>query len=207
MLAFEITVPDSLVWPLPQDYVNYCRISVVLRDDVTNSYRIFPINVNRNINMAIGYLQDHNADLLFDGDGQILMADSLNAIAQPYKRYKMWQNVDSFNKSQFGEVNVDRRRFAFSSDLANKEVVIEYVSDGLQADLSESQITAHKYLRRTIEAFIYHSCIERKRNVPSNEKARAKQAYDTALHKSKLSLSGLDLREIARAVRSGNVLP
>jgi hypothetical protein len=32
----------------------------------------------------------------------------------------------------------------FSSELAEREIVVQYVSDGLQAELTESEITVHK---------------------------------------------------------------
>jgi hypothetical protein len=51
----------------------------------------------------------------------------------------------------------------FSSDLADKNVVIEYVSDGLQNELWEQSITVHKYLRKALEDHIYYECIARKR--------------------------------------------
>lgn len=209
VLAFEVTIPESLVWPLPQDYVNYVRISIVVYDDVTGSYRLQPLSINRRINIAIGYLQDNTGEILFDSDGNILQADSLNAIARPYKRFSFCENTDSFNLAQWGEFNIDERRgiISFSSDLSNREVVIEYVSDGIQAELSESQITVHKYVRPVVEDFIYHACIERKRNVPANEKERANRRYKTTLHKAKLAMANFDFRQIARALRTGNVLP
>ncbi len=207
--AFEVTIPTSLVWPLPQDYVNYVRISMVIYDNVTGSYRLQPLAINKDISTAIGYLQDDNWELLFDNDGQILQADSLNAIARPYRRFEFSQDVDSFKKNAFGEYTIDERRgiIAFSSDLSDREVVVEYVSDGLQAELSEEQITVHKYLRTTIEDYIYHACIDKKRNVPANEKFKALQRYKTTLHKAKLAMARFDVWDIARAVRTGNVLP
>lgn len=205
--AFEITVPDSLTWPLPQDFVNYVRVSVVLRDNITGSWRLHRLDINRNINMAIGYLQDDQGDILFDNDGNILEADSLNAIAVPYKRYKFCQNVDSYKLSQWGEFNFDKRIMAFSSDLADKEIVIEYVSDGLSAELSESQIEVHKYIRKPIEDYIYYLGLRRKRNVPQGEKAMALRTYKTSLHQAKLDMANLDLNQIARSVRGGNVMP
>lgn len=207
VLSFEITVPTSLVWPLPQDYVNWCRISLLVYDTVTCSYRKEPIAINRDINMAIGYLQDSTGDILFDEAGDILMANSLNAMARPYKRYERFQNVDSFKKTQFGEFNINKKYFCFSSDLSDKEIVIEYVSDGIQAELSEEEITVHKYLRFCIEDYIYHACIDRKRNVPANEKHKARQRYKTTLHQAKMAMADFDLLQIARGLRTGNVLP
>lgn len=205
--GFSITVPDNLTWPLPQDFVKFVRISVNLLDKVTGSYRLHKLDVNRNMNMMPDYLQDDQGELLFDSDGNILEADGINVMGSPYKRYKWCQNVDSYKLSQWGEFNYDRRIMAFSSDLSDKEVVVEYVSDGLSADLSESEITVHKYIRRPIEDFIYYLAIRRKRNIPQSEKEVAKRTFKTSLHAAKMDMADFDLNQIAKAVRGGNVLP
>ena len=207
-LAIEVTVPTSLSWTLPQDYVNYIRISIVVTDLVTGSLRLFPLDINRNINTAIGYLQDDNADLLFDDLGQILTADSSNGYARPYKRYAFSDSyqptLDTSKLSKFGEFTIDEKRgkILFSSDLSEKEVVIEYISDGLQAELNEEEIKVHKYLRLTVEEWIYYSCIERKRNVPANEKNRSLNSYLSKLHKAKLAMADFNLLQISRVLRS-----
>lgn len=205
--GFSITVPTSLTWPLPQDFIKFIRISVNLLDKQTRSYRLYKLDVNRDMNMTPDYLQGEQGELLFDEDGNILEADGINVIGTPYKRYKFCQNVDSFKLSQWGEFNYDRRIISFSSDLSDKEVVIEYVSDGLQADLSESEITVHKYLRKTIEDYIYYLGIRRKRTVSQGEKESARRTYRTTLHEAKMAMSDFDFRQIAKAVRGGNVLP
>lgn len=208
VFAVEVTVPTSLSWALPQDYVNYKRISVVITDKNTGSLRLYPLDINRNINIATGYLQDDAGELLFDDAGQILTADSSNGYARPYKRYafssEYQPTLDTSKLSKFGEFVIDEKRgtILFSSDLSEQEVVIEYVSDGLQAELSEDEITMHKYLRDTVENWIYYSCIERKRNVPANEKQRALLRYKTTLHQAKLALADFNLLQISRVLRS-----
>lgn len=208
VLAIEVTVPPSLTWPMPQDYVNYCRVSVVIRDEKTGSFRLQPLDVNYKVNTAIGYLQDDNWEILFDDQGKILTADSSNGYARPYKTYSFsgcyQPTLNTSKLSQFGEFVPDERRgtFLFSSQLSDREVVIEYVSDGLQADLTEDEITIHKYLKETVENWVYYACIERNRNVPGAEKKRALDRYKTTLHQSKLALANFDLLRIARAMRA-----
>jgi hypothetical protein len=204
VLAFEITVPDSLYWALPQDYVNYVRISIVNLDS-DGGYRLYPLDINYNIHAAIGYLQDNDANLLFDDNGYILKADSTNAIAKPYKRFSVYNygNMPSLNASKLskhGEFTIDERRglIMFSSDLADKNVVIEYVSDGLQNELWEQSITVHKYLRKALEDHIYYECIARKRNVPFNEKYRANQKYKSSRHRAVLARADFDMLKISR---------
>lgn len=208
ILAFEITVPDNLAVVVPKDYVNWVRISLVTRDPITNGFMLQPLNENRNINTAIGYLQDHKGDLLFDNKGMILTSDSSNAFAHPYKRYKVsdlgscgqGKFLDTSKVSKYGEFVIDERKgvILFSSDLMDKEVVIEYISDGLQAELSEEEVTVHKDLQQTLENWIYYACIERRRNVPANEKQRALLRYKTTLHEAKLDRLNLKLYEIIR---------
>ncbi|MGS4345080.1 hypothetical protein ACKUSY_05610 [Myroides odoratus] len=208
ILAFEITVPDNLVVVVPKDYVNWVRISLVTRDPITNGFMLQPLNENRNINTAIGYLQDHKGDLLFDHNGMILTSDSSNAYAHPYKRYKVsdlgscgqGKYLDTSKVSKYGEFVIDERKgkILFSSDLMDKEVVIEYISDGLQAELNEEEITIHKDLKETLQNWIYYACIERRRNVPANEKQRSLLRYKTTLHQAKLDRLNIKLYEIIR---------
>jgi hypothetical protein len=209
VLAVEISVPPSLVWTLPQDYVNWVMVSVVTRDDSNGSLRLAPLDVNYNINIATGYLQDHDWKLLFDDEGRVLTSDASNAYAEPYKKYLVpgcagQPTIDTAKYSKNGEFTIDQRRgkILFSSDLSEKDVVIQYVSDGLQADLQEEEITVHKYLKQTIENWVYYACIERKRNVPANEKQRALLRYKTTLHQAKMALSDFDLLRISRAMRT-----
>lgn len=208
ILAFEITVPDNLTVILPREYVSWVRVSLVTKDPITRGFILQPLNENRNIQTAIGYLQDHKGEILFDHNGMILKSDSSNGYGQPYKRYKIsdlgscgkGKMLDTSKVSKYGEFVVDERKgcMLFSSDLMDQEVVIEYISDGLQAELTEEEITIHKDLQETLENWIYYACIQRRRNVPANEIERALRRYKTTLHQSKLDRLNLKLYEIKR---------
>jgi hypothetical protein len=45
---------------------------------------------------------------------------------------------------------------------------VQYVSDGLQAELTESEITVHKDI--AITDWMYYACISDRRNVPDRVK-------------------------------------
>lgn len=209
VLSVEVTVPNSLAFPLMQDFVEYVRVSVVVIDEATGSRRLQPLDVNHNINISTGYLQDNDAEILFDEDGYILTSDGDNAYGMPYKKYLFTESgsqfrLDTSKLSEYGEFTIDKERgkILFSSELMDKEVVIEYVSDGLTAQLTETQVKVHKYLEMTIKDWIYYACIALKRNVPANEKKRALDRYKTTLHQAKLDLSDLNMLQIARMVRT-----
>lgn len=208
-LAIEITVPDSLYFALPHDYVHYIRISLVVYDTNEDSYRLQPLDVNQNINTANGYLQDHEYEILFDEDGYILNADSSNAYNKPHKRYKFntsygQPTLDTTQLSKWGECKIDRERgkMVFSSDLQDKEIVFEYLSDGLGAETyNEGLVKVHKNTIDALKAFIYHGCIEYNQNVSQSEKRRALDRFKTEYHNAKKLMAGINLLEISKAMR------
>lgn len=209
VLAVEMTVADNLTLPLPQDFVNWVRVSVVDAD-----YRLQTLNINSNLNTAIGYLQDNDAAILFDNDGQILTADSANNYAKPYKKYSFCSDpqggyfeMDTSKLSAYGEFTIDERRgvILFSSDLRDREVVIEYLSDGLQwSTLFEQQITIHKDIEELIKEDTYYRCIKYNTNVSQSEKQRALLRFKTVRHETIINRAGIDLVQIAREVSSAS---
>lgn len=212
VLGFEFTVPDTLVFPLPYDYVNWVRISLVVNDEVTGSNRLVPLDINYKIHTAIGYLQDNKGDILFDSDGRILTADSSNAIAKPYKTYTFSGcdgqfTTDASKFSRYGEFSIDERRgiIVFSSDLADREVVFEYVSDGLQAKLSEDEITIHKHLREALYDFVVYECIATKRNVSRGDKMDLKNKWLSSRHRAVMARADFDLYRISRTLRNSSM--
>lgn len=207
ILSIEVTIGEDLKWVLPQDYVNYVRVSVVGED-----FKLFPLNVNRNISIATGYLQDNDYEILFDEDGEVLTADSSNGYNKPYKRYKFvdggcMQNgfTNKANKiSQYGEFTIDERRgcILFSSDLMNKEIVLEYISDGVNWErINEDEVTVHKHLSEALNDYIYYFCIAGRRNVPVNEKQRALRRYKTTKHQAKIDRMDFSLIELDKEMR------
>jgi hypothetical protein len=206
VLAFEVTISESLVWPVPQDYVNWVRVSLVVNDDQTKSKRLVPLDVNYKIQTAVGYLQGHAGKILFDSNGEILKADSSNAIARPYKSYEFncsdgQFTTDASKFSKYGEFTIDERRgiFVFSSNVMDQEVVIEYVSDGLQGQLKAEQITMHKYLRDALYDYVIKESIATKRNVSRSEKEYWTNKWKGSRHRAVMARADFDLLRIARS--------
>lgn len=211
VLAIEITVPDTLYFTLPHDFVSYIRVSRVVEDLSTNSLRLQPLNVNSTINVADGYLQDNNWEILFDNDGYILLSDASNVYNKPYKKYAFTEscygnpNLDTSKLSRHGEFKIDEKngKIVFSSDLADEEIVMEYVSDGLSPDTyNEGEIKVHKEAVASLEEFMYYSLIRRKRHVPQGTIESARRRWKTVEHEAKLNRLNLDLVQLERVMRS-----
>lgn len=208
VLAIERTVGEQLYFPLPQDFVTWVRISLVDHDG-----KLQTLNVNKNMNTATGYLQNNNAEILFDEDGYILTADSNNVFGRPYRKYQFtdhhlggFMESDTSKLSRYGEAVFDERRgvVAFSSDLVDKEVVLEYKSDGLQWEtLQESEVTIHKLLEEPLRDWIRYSVYNGKRNISISEKRAALNRFKTTAHQAKIKRSEIDITEISRVLNSG----
>lgn len=206
-LGIEITVPDNLVWPLPQDYVHYSGIYVVKRNTVTGSFNLYELDIDYNIHTSIGYLQDHNADILFDSEGGILEADSSNAINHPYHREQVsssykgnnpTKDTSKYSKHGLFTINKQRGVIVFSSDLADKEIVIKYKSDGLQNDLSGKDSYVHKDLKVPIQDYIIWQYLSIKDNVSQSRINSARNKYLASRHQSVISQSDFNMHRILK---------
>jgi len=212
--SFQIQVPPSLAWALPQDYINYVRISRFIEDTETNSYRLQPLDINNKIATAVDYLQDHRYELLFDHNGNILQSEGKNAIAKPYIKVKFTEEggqslTDTSQWSKYGEFKIDEDRglIVFSSDLSDEFVLIEYVSDGLENELKGEEVKIHKDIREALQDYIFYECISRRRSVPMHEKKQAENKWLTSRHKAVLSRSNIDFQSIMNLSRKKSIIP
>lgn len=208
--AIEMTVGAKGYIEMPQDYVHYVRVSVVVYDGSTNSRRLYPLDINYNINISKNYLQDDAGFLLFDDDGYILESES-EGYAGGYTSYSFCNTsegnafLDTSQLSANGEFTIDEDKgnLVFDSKLIDQEVVIEYESDGIDFELiKETEIKVHKFIEEALRNWIYYACIEKRRSVPANEKQRALNRFKTTRHIAKKNRAGLDLHKIVRVMRS-----
>jgi len=217
--AIELELSPSLNVTLPPDFVNFVRISWV--DD---QGQLHPMAVDNSMSIAEGYLQDNDYELLFDSDGCVLTsegirqplgADTTESISEgsdtPCTRYSFISNfspnLDTSRVFENGRYRLDKNTgiIQFGSDAFGRSIVLEYISDGLYTGCEgrpESDIRIHKFAEGAIMNYIYFELIKRSRNVPANEKHRAKKEYFNSIRTSKRRINTLrkdDLLQIFRA--------
>lgn len=211
-LAIEMTIGNDACIVLPQDYVSSASVSVVVVDSVTGARKLFPLDRNNNIITAVGILQDDQAKIIFDDDGNIVTADASNVYNMPHTSYEYVRNCNDTNAfidgsvfSANGEYKVDtiNGKIVFDSRLIDQEIVLKYKSDGLQWEyLQETEIRVPKYLEQVLKDWTYYATIEKRQNVPNNEKRRALDRYKTTRFEAKKSASNINMKRIAREMRS-----
>lgn len=220
--AISMEIPPTLQLTLPHDYVNLVRLSWI--DD---KGELRPMAINKSLNIAKDYLQDHEYKLIFDTNGQIVYGERVEGsntdniseypelIGSTYNSYIFCNegfrpNLDTSKIFTNGTFNIDKNRgiIQFSSNIESKDIVLEYISDGLYTDpndLNASKIKIHKFAETAIINYIYYELISKKRNVPFNEKMRAKKEYWNSRRITKLRINSLNKEDILQSFRKSSV--
>jgi hypothetical protein len=220
----ELNIPFSLSIALPQDYVNYVRISWIDRSGV--KHIIYPSN-NITTSPYENPIQDTNGVPIQDNFNSNIEADSLtearwknndltainynvNDLIGSYQGDDNAWNQNIFYGKRFGidpqysningyfTINEREGKISFSSDLVDKLIVLEYISDGLAYDL-DSRVP--KMAEEAIYAYILHAIISLRSNQPEYLVQRLKQEKFTKLRNTKIRLSNIKLEEITQVLR------
>lgn len=214
--AVEIELSPALTITLPPDFVNYVRISWV--DDYG---KLHPMAADNRMSIAEEYLQDHDYNLLFDNNGCVLQGSSQNEPlpdATPdsdnYTSYSFCDsgfapNADMSQYFKNGKYKIDKSRgvISFGSNVQGKLIVLEYISDGLYTGCEgrpENEIRIHKFAESAIIDFIYYQLIKNRRNVPYNEKMRARKEYYNSRRIAKRRINTIRKDELLQVFRGAS---
>jgi len=222
----ELNIPASLSVILPQDYVNYVRVSWI--DQLGVKRIIYPAN-NLTIAPFETPIQDQVGVPTQDNFGENIEGTSLTT-----ERWKQandnlingqqgnnidevidFRNAYGFEGSwnwgrQYGLepqtsqtngwFNMDERegKMSFSSDLAGKLIVLEYISDGLAYD---ADTKVPKLAEDALYASILHYIISTRSGQQEYLVARLQKDKRAKLRNAKIRLSNIKLDEIVQVMR------
>ena len=222
----ELTVPASLSVVIPQDYVNYVKLSWV--DGSGVKHTIYPTQLTSS--PWESPIQDKDGNIMQDNFGDNVDGTSVtnsrwqafntNNITGLYPMdagnpllYDWWGEPaygygdfygqryggDPVNMQMNGWFNIDDKRgtFNFSSDLKNKLILLEYVSDGLAYDL-DSKVP--KLAEEAMYQHLLYSIMSTRRDTVAIAPQYKRQRY-AALRNAKIRLSNIKLDEIVQVMR------
>ena len=212
----ELTIPPSLSIIIPQDYVNYVKCSWV--DDAGAKHIIYPTRVTSNPTELP--IQDDTGEPTQDQTGA-------NLLSQQSLTEERWKNRSlttdfqpddyryPFNEGLIGQryglqpeeaqvngmftINERTGTFSFSSDLAGKLIILEYISDGLAFDLD---MKLPKMAEQAMYMHIAYSILSGRAGVPEYVVNRFKRDRSSALRNAKIRLSNIKIEEIAQVFRN-----
>jgi hypothetical protein len=222
----ELTIPPSLSVVLPQDYVNYVRVSFI--DQLGVKRIIYPAN-NLTINPYKNPIQDAQGVPTQDNFGENLEGTSITEERWAKANDNLlngqlfnnideaidFQNAYGFEGSwnwgrQYGlepqlaqtngwfTLNDREGKMSFSSNLANRLIVLEYISDGLAYEM-DSKVP--KMAEDALYAYILYSIISTRINQPEYVVQRLKNDSRAKLRNAKIRLSNIKLDEIVQVMR------
>ena len=218
----ELNIPSSLGVAIPQDYVNYVRCSWI--DGSGVQHIIYPVN-NLTTSPLDLPIQDTTGVPIQDAFSKNIQADQ-SLTEQDWNRNSDQDisgeidqnNTNVYNRDwwkltygqRYGlepqlsqtngwfQINEREGRFTFSSDLANKLIVLEYISDGLAYDM-DSRVP--KMAEDALYAHINHSILSTKTNIPEYIVQRYQRERSAKLRNAKIRLSNIKLDEIVQVMR------
>ncbi len=218
----ELELGDNLDIIKPYDYVDYVRISWVNK----KTGKIMPMSVNRHIPLGIAHLQDNEAEILFDGNGDILKGttaiEAINDIlphnnndsdnvscgfggygafawGSRYRIDAIW-NLDTA-KNFNGTFSIGEKRIHFSSESEERIILLEYVSDG--NDLVEKDMKVAKFAEDALYDFIHNKLAQNSIRLPDYEKRRLKKAFDTSYRNARVRMLGIKGQEFLQIWKQG----
>tara|TARA_A100001388_G_scaffold232048_1_gene184566 strand:+ start:8173 stop:9396 length:1224 start_codon:yes stop_codon:yes gene_type:complete len=222
----ELTIPDSLSVPIPQDYVNYVNVSWI--DENGLKHPIYPNSLT--INPYSKPIQDTNGVATQDNDGRNLSGTSLteeryreqnNEILQEIRDditgrlisdglygyygyglygYGQMYGLQPERAQMNGWFTINDRdgKFSFSSDLKEKLIVLEYVSDGLAYD---QDMRVPKLAEEAVYAYLSHAILASRINQPEYIIRRLQKEKSAKLRNAKIRLSNIKSNEFIQIMR------
>lgn len=218
----EVELPMSLSIPMPQDYVNYVRISWV--DSSGIEHPIYPSRLTSRPSQSI--VQSSDYEYVFSNDGGLVESEpitnsafnafDIDNLSNSFQQEDSYLNRDYNNSRAMtigqryglnpetaninGVFIIDEAngKISFSSDLSGKVITLKYISDGLGTD---SEMKVHKFLEEAMYKHMAHAILSNKLNVQEYIVGRFKKERRAAISNAKIRLSNLKVAELTQVLR------
>jgi len=220
--SIEIEVPPGLYMVLPQDYVNYTKLSwvdnggierIIYRTNLTSNPEAPTQNAagEYTFNAAHGLITDAQSETLTrwnarsafplggPGGGNFDLTNNPDLLA--LYAYGGRYGIDPENAQSNGTFYVDNVNgmIRFSSDIRGRVVTLKYISDGLG---SLEDMTVHKFAMDAIVKHIAYSILSTRSNVQEYIVARFKKMASAARRNAKIRLSELKADLMSQVFRN-----
>ena len=221
----ELNIPPSLSVVIPQDYVNYVKMSWI--DSMGVKRPIYPAN-NLTINPGSMPLQDSIGVPTQDNFGENLEGTSItearwagaddnllngqaNNLRQINFDYDGYDNSRGIGQGQLygldpqysqtnGWFTINHRegKMSFSNNLASALIILEYISDGLAYDLDTK---VPKMAEEAMYAYMHYAVMASRAGQPEYVINRLNREKVSKLRNAKIRLSNIKLDEIVQVMR------
>ena len=222
----ELNIPPSLSIILPQDYVNHVRCSWT--DNLGVQHIIYPVNNLSTNPYSIplqdedGVPTNDNFGNNLTGTSLVekRWAEAndkrITGVFENYENIENWGwygydwgwggfygkryglNPETTQVNGWYNINDREGKVSFSSDLAGRLIVFEYISDGLSTDLDTR---VPKMAEDAMYAYINYGVLASRANVQEYVVQRYKKEKSSKLRNAKIRLSNLKSNEFVQIMR------
>jgi len=225
----QLDITQQLRFVLPQDYVNWVRIS-----QFTNGC-LRPLSENIQTNWSSAYLQDNDSNILFDQNGNVLMPQEseldlerirgsgcsiyLNE-GSPYHGSEgyccdgNWYfdyavgarfglNTETANSNPTFTIYKQSGVINFSNISGAASIVLEYVSDGMENGV-DTEVQVNKLFEEYIYAYIRYSILNGRLGIQEYIVNRARKDKSSLLRNAKIRLSNIHPGRLLMNLRGQN---
>jgi len=214
--AYEIDVPSTLQMNLPQDYVNYVKIT--FSDGSGIEHLLYPAIKTSNpqkitqetdgsYTFSSNEIQTSDSDTWSSFQGSTISNESDYFDGLDYDDDHLLSHVeggrygiDPAHAQINGSFYIDELtgKIHFSSNVSGRNIVLHYISDSLGTD---AEMKVHKFAEEAMYKYIAHAVIATKKDQPEYLVERFKREARASKRQAKLRLSNIKLEEITQILR------
>jgi hypothetical protein len=210
----EIEVPNTLKMPLPQDYVNYVKLTTVDGNGVKRN--IYPTGKTSN---PFAITQDDSGNYIYDNLNVNVNEQDPSDTWEGYKNAKSSTTtsasdttdaeienkgrrygLDPQHAHEYGSFYIDYRigYIHFGSSLSGNTVILDYISDGLGTD---AEMVVHKFCEEACYKWIAYGILSCKTGIPDGLLMRFKMEKFAETRKAKIRLSNIKMEEFTQILK------
>jgi hypothetical protein len=210
----EIEVPNTLYMILPQDYVNYTKITRVGTDGIERI--LYPTRKTSN---PFAISQNASGDYQFTGNNLTEQSPS-NTLSNFESQTTAIDHLYDINSSSDVEISFKGRRYGldpehaqmngsfyidnlrgkihFGSALSGETIILHYVSDGMG---SADEMVIHKFCEEACYKWIMYGVLSGRSNIPEYIVQRFKKERFAETRKAKIRLSNIKIEEFTQVLK------
>jgi len=221
--AQELTVPKNLSVLIPQDYVNYVELSwsdnqgvkhIIQPTRLTSNPSEMPLQDNQGVPMQDAFDENVEVTSIIEKRWKNNKLSELDQIEQNSLISYDYYYANGGNMYGYGQlyglepelanvngsftINEREGKFSFSSNLVDKIILLEYISDGLSNDLDTK---VPKMAEQAVYAYVMHAVLASRVNQPEYIIQRLKKEASAKLRNAKIRLSNIKSNEIVQVMR------
>ena len=219
--SWEIVVPDTLTAVLPRDFVNHVKLS--WSDSEGIEHVLYPAIKTSNPTDI-----QQNSDGTYYTSGNNLVSDDTSDTWENYKSATPNENQqDDYNDDDYKHMRDERYgiepehaqingsyfidyangKIHFGSTLSGRTLVLDYISDGMNAadsgGVPSGSAIVHKFAEEAMYKHILYGCLSAQAQ-PHPMLAMIKKERFAETRKAKIRLSNIKIEELAQIMRGGS---